>query len=273
MTHFPRRALGIAALSALATPPDELVRMAADVGFDFVGVRVQKVTDQDPILDLAPGSAAFKRLLKACQDTGITVHDTEFMLLDGTDQSYQWKRSLEISQALGAKTFTVAASDPDEMRLTERLASMAQEAASADITITLEPISYQSVRSVEDAARIAECSGIKILADTLHLHRGGIAPQALEKVAPWVAALQLVDAAEEVPADREALIFESRNDRRAPGDGVIDMRSYLNALPDTLPVSVECVSASFVQEHGAAVWVKKLYQAARVVIDSSDKAN
>lgn len=42
MTHTPPRPVGLAQLSLLNTAPPDLVGIAAQAGFDFVGVRVRR---------------------------------------------------------------------------------------------------------------------------------------------------------------------------------------------------------------------------------------
>ena len=112
-----------------------------------------------------------KETLARMRDTGVTVRDIEFLLLDGSDQREAWLRMMEAGQALGASSLTVAAADPDSGRLVHTLARMTEDGRGFGITPTLEAISYQPVASIAQAADIARQSGCRIVVDTLHFNR------------------------------------------------------------------------------------------------------
>ena len=86
----PGRLLGLAQLSLLNTAPPQLVAIAAEAGFDFIGARVRAVTPTERPCDMQPGSPMLKETLARMADTGVTVRDIEFLLLDGTDQRASW---------------------------------------------------------------------------------------------------------------------------------------------------------------------------------------
>lgn len=262
----PTRVLGIAALSSLSTPPDEMVRYAGEAGFDVVGVRVAKVTEAEPAYDLSAGSSLRRRVLTALDETGLRVHDAEFLLLDGSGQRDTWRQALDDAAGLGAATFTVAASDFERARLVENLGLMSQDAKDRGIVVTLEPISYQAVRSVTDAAALARETECAVLADTLHLTRFGATDEELDAAADVIGGIQLVDGPLAPPPDQEGLVRESRTDRRAPGEGEFPLGRYLRHLPEALPVSVECCSEEYVAHHGARAWVRHLAERARTVL-------
>ena len=83
--------------------------------------------------------------------------------------------ALEAGAALGASTFSVVGVDPDRARLTDTLARLTADAAPYGIRPTLEPISYQPVSRVADAAAIARAAGAAVLLDALHIQRGRLA--------------------------------------------------------------------------------------------------
>ena len=104
MTGTAHRPIGLAQLSLLNTAPPELVGIAAQAGFDFIGARVRPVTPTERPYNLQPGSPMLRDTLSRMQDTGVTVRDIEFLLLDGSDQREAWLRMMEAGQALGASS-------------------------------------------------------------------------------------------------------------------------------------------------------------------------
>ena len=263
MTPNPARPIGLAQLSLLNTAPPELVGVAAQAGFDFIGVRVRAVTPTERPYNLQPGSSLLRETLARIRDTGVTVRDIEFLLLDGSDQREAWLRMMEAGQALGASSLTVAGADPDSARLVHTLARMTEDGRGFGITPTLEAISYQPVASIAQAADIARQAGCRLVVDTLHFNRfngDGAAGQwaELHANADLVPLLQLCDGPAERPAGREALVVESRSEREVPGEGEFRLAEVVAALPDGLPVSAETPSDRRVAELGELGWARLL---------------
>ena len=258
--------LGLAQLSLLGSSPAALVYLAADTGFDFVGARVRQVTEEEKPYNLQPGSPLLAKTLKAVKDTGVRVHDIEFILLDGANQREAWLQMLDAGQALEARTLTVAASDGNLQRLTENLGLMTEDAQGFGIVPTLEVISYQSVNTLELAGELAQASGCRIVADTLHLSRIQASPAQLAAQARHVAMLQLCDAPAQRPDTREGLVLESRSERIVPGQGAVQLAEFVAALPAGTPLSVETPSDSTVARIGARRWAEELKAGAEQVL-------
>lgn len=275
MTHNPPRPIGLAQLSLLDTAPPDLVRIAGQAGFDFVGVRVRPVTPTERPYDVQPGSPMLKETLARMQDTGVTVRDIEFLLLDGSDQRDDWLKMMEAGQALGASSITVAGGDPDSGRLLDTLRSMTEDGRDFGIIPTLEAISYQPVASIAQSADLACRAGCNIVVDTLHFNRfvgAGAGGQwdALRAHAALVPLLQLCDGPVARPASRDALIAESRSEREVPGEGEFGLAEVVAALPDGLPVSAEAPSDRRVAELGELGWARRLKSGVDAVLVKAD---
>lgn len=260
------RQLGLAQLSLVATAPADLVRIAARAGFDFIGARVRPVTATERPYDLQPGSEMLAQTLAAVKETGVTVKDIEFLLLDGSDQRDAWLAMMEAGAALGASSLTIAAAPMEENKLIEIMSTMTRDGAEFNVVPTLEVISYQGVNSLEQAARIATRTGCKLVADTLHLSRVGTTDAELSEHAALIPLLQLCDGPASAPVDRAGLVHESRAERGVPGDGEFRLAEMIAALPEGLPVSVEAPSDATVALLGEQAWANKLKAGADSVI-------
>lgn len=261
-----KRKLGLAQLSLLDTAPPELVDIAAQAGLDFVGVRVRPVTPRERPYDMQPGSPLLAETLARMNDTGIGVVDIEFLLLDGSTDRDAWMPMFEGGAALGAEYLTVAASDPDNGRLTATLAQMVQDGQDYGIIPTLEPISYQQVRSLHAANHIAEQTGCRVLLDALHYARFGGTLDEVRSMAERIPMLQLCDGPVMAPPDREGLVTESRSDRRVPGRGDFPLVELVRAVDPLLPVSVEVAADRLKAELGASEFARQLKTAADDVL-------
>ena len=251
--------LGIAHLTLLALSPPELVVTAAEAGFDFVGVRVKAVTDGEHQYPMAPGSPMSRETLLRLSDTGLTVRDVEFLQLRPQTGPDDWMPALEAGAALGASTFSVVGVDPDRSRLTATLARLTADAAAYGIRPTLEPISYQPVSRVADAAAIARAAGAAVLLDALHIQRGGSSIDDVRALEPsLVPCLQICDGPLATPeslelpaqlplgmaADGSVLQVEARALREVPGEGEFPLTELLAAVPPDTPISVEVPNAT-----------------------------
>ncbi len=238
------RALGLAHLSLLDHDPPSLVDLAADAGFDFVGIRVRAVTAAEAPFDVSPGSDLLRATVQRLDDRGIRCADIEFVLLEGAVGPGEWQPVLESGAALGASTLTVSINDEDDGRVRHNLATMNAQAADYGITLTIEPISYNAVSGVAHAQLLAERAGCRVLLDALHVARVAATADQLRAVAPLVALLQLCDGPMPGPADRDGRIRESRVERMVPGEGAFDLTTLIAALDERVPISLEVPSAT-----------------------------
>jgi sugar phosphate isomerase/epimerase len=251
--------IGIAHLTLLALSPPELVSTAAAAGYDFVGVRVKAVTAGEHQYPMAPGSPMSRETLLRLSDTGLTVRDVEFLQLRPDTGPDDWMPALDAGAALGASTFSVVGVDPDRARLTATLARLTADAAAYGIRPTLEPISYQPVSRVADAAAVARAAGAAVLLDALHIQRGGSSIDDVRALEPsLVPCLQICDgplatpASLELPtrlplgmtADGSVLQVEARAVREVPGEGEFPLTELLAAVPPDTPISVEVPNAT-----------------------------
>lgn len=246
--------IGIAHLTLLRLSPPELVTTAADAGYDFVGVRVKAVTEGEHQYPMQPGSPMSRETLRRLDGTGLTVRDIEFLTLRPRTGPDDWRPALEAGAALGASTFSVVGVDDDPGRLTDTLARLTEDGAAYGIRPTLEPISYQPVSRVADAAAIARAAGAAVLLDALHIHRGGSTLDDVRALEPdLVPCIQLCDGPLAVPetlelpaelplgmkADGSVLQVEARVQREVPGEGGFPLAELLAAVPAATPISVE----------------------------------
>lgn len=250
--------VGVAHLTLLRLSPPELVSTAAQAGYDFVGIRVKAVTSGEHQYPMQPGSPMSKETLHRLDDTGLAVRDVEFLSLGPDTGPTDWLPALEAGAALGAGTLSVVGADTDRARLTDTLARLVADARPYGIRPTLEPISYQPVSRVADAAGLATATGAALLLDALHIRRGGSSLEAVRGLDPdLVPVLQICDAPLAAPerlevpaelplgmtADGSPLQLEARALRRVPGEGELPLLDLLTALPPGTPLSVEVPDA------------------------------
>ena len=253
-------------------PPD-MVRAAADTGFDYVGVRLlngQPGRDPAPLL----ADAALRRETIAClRDTGMKVLDASGARLVPSTDLAAFASFFEAAAELGARHVLATGDDPDEARLTDRLATLCDAAQRFGLTMDIEFVPWMSVASLGDAARVVRSvahPALGIAVDALHFDRSRSRLDDLAALSPaWFRYVQLCDAPAQWSADREALLHAATRERLFPGEGAIDLRGLLRALPRGIPVALEIPRAELSQTMAAAQRLQLAVQATRRVLESA----
>jgi sugar phosphate isomerase/epimerase len=229
-----KRRIGLAALTCIELAPPELVSAAAAAGYDCVGFRLIGVAGQ------ALPPFRLSELEQRLADTGLEVLDVEIFRLDAGTNILAFEPTLALAQRLGATEVLVHGADPDEARLVESFSRLCDLAALHGLAANLEPMPWVDVSTVRKARRVIEKSGRKnaaVLVDAIHFYRADNCLDDL-KGSP-LRYLQFCDAHPGRPAEMQEVIRQARGDRLLPGDGALDLRSLLRALPPDLPLSLE----------------------------------
>ena len=254
---------GLEHLTLLAVPPPDLVTVAAQAGFDAVGLRIFPATDEERPWPMAPGSPMLAETVLRCADTGITVLDAEAVRLGPAPADFA--PFLDAAAQLGARYVNAICDDTDPGRLADEFARLAEQARPYEIRPVIEFMAYRSVRTLAGATAVAAGSGGGILVDALHVQRCGVSLDALRRVDPGlVSYVQLCDAPLAAPADP---VGEARSARLLPGDGELPIAELLAALPEGVPVAVEAPQAS-AAAHPAS-FAKRARQALESVLTQS----
>lgn len=228
--------LALAHLTALDLAPPALVRAAATTGYAKVGLRMHPAAPGAVDYYSAPGSSAFLELNAVLNGEGIEVHDIEMVSIDGKFRASDYRSLLEAGQALGATALNVSGDDEDRSRLTDNFAALCEEADAFNMRVELEFMRWRTIGTLQQAVAIvngANAGNGRILLDALHLFRSGGNIETLKSIdRSLIGSLQLCDARGAIPSDDEAIIFEARQNRLAPGDGELPLSELVEHLAD-----------------------------------------
>jgi sugar phosphate isomerase/epimerase len=131
----------------------------------------------------------------------------------------------------------VHGADPDEDRLKDSFARLCDLAGKYGLRANIEPMPWVDVSTVAKAKRIVQGTSGAVLVDAIHFYRADNTFDDL-KGAP-MRYVQFCDAHPGRPADVQEIIRQARGDRLFPGEGALDLRGLLRALPADLPLSLE----------------------------------
>lgn len=268
------RVLSLAHLTAIDLPPPNLIHEAALAGFGAVGLRLIRVTDTSPGYPLMSDPVLMRQTKAALHDTGVQVHDIEFVRIEPDTDIDALLPFLDAGAELGAREVITAPYDPDLSRLADRLAALDEEASERGLGISLEFFPWTSVPDLESALSVVTEAGpnVGILVDALHFDRSGSAHQLLANVPKdRLRFAHLCDAPVSPPYSTEDLLYAGRAERLPPGAGQIDLMSFLRALPDNLPLGLEMPMTKRTREEGSRAVIQAAYAGARFLLaDAAD---
>lgn len=268
--------ISLAHLTVLDLDPPRMIRLAAEVGYDRVGLRLIRVTDTTPGYPLHQDPTALRATRRALDDTGITVNDIEFVRLTPDFNPHGLLHFLEAGATLGARHVICAPYDPDLSRLSDTLAALQALARPLGLSCVLEFFPWTNVPDLGSARKAVERTGaedVGILIDTLHFDRSGSTLADLSALPPQrLPFLHLCDAAVHPPYSTEDLLHTGRAERLPPGEGQIDLTPILARLPENLPVALEVPMTRLAAQSGHLHVASRVLHAARACLLSAGRA-
>lgn len=263
----------LAHLTAMALPPVDLIEVASRTGYDYVGLRLSRVTPTEPLYPLISSPMAMKATKDRLAVTGVKVWDIELARMDPGLDAQHFFPMLDASAELGAQHVICQLPDPDRVRATERFAKLCDYAEPLGITISLEFPWWTETGNLEAATTVLNAvkrSNAGILIDMLHFFRSRSSKQALRKLPrEWFHFAHVCDGLAVNPASMDGILHEARSDRLFPGDGAFGVKDILGCLPDGITYSLEIPGDDLVAKVGFEEYARRALQVARRNLDDA----
>lgn len=218
-------------------PIRERLEAASQAGFAGFGIRHGDLMEVERTL----GFAEFRRMLD-----GNGLRHLEMEFLEGWYASGEAREKsdtqradlLRAAEQLGAVRIKVgghlAGGSADIDQVAEEFATLAEQARQAGTTVGIEPMPFADITTPEMGLEIVKKAGHPsggVLIDIWHTARAGIDVESLASFpVEHIAGVELNDADREV---RGSLLEDTFNNRRFPGEGVLDVRGFINAIKKT----------------------------------------
>ncbi|MFJ7217714.1 sugar phosphate isomerase/epimerase family protein [Amycolatopsis sp. NPDC098790] len=262
-----RHDYSLAHLTALPLSPPELVDAAANAGYRYVGLRLTRVTPQEPHYPLATDPALLRSTKARLAATGVDVLDIELARIGPDDEPRDFLRVLEAGAELGARLVITQLPDPDPVRKVDHFTELCDLARPLGLTLDLEFPSWTETADLAEAVRVlraADRPNAGLLIDVLHFARSGSSVAELRTLPrEWFHFAHVCDAPAEIPAGTAEVIHTARFQRLFPGEGGLDVAGILAALPPDIPYALEIPRATLVAQVGAGEHARLALAAAR----------
>ena len=224
------------------TPP-EAVRVAAETGCRFVGMRLLHGQPGRDLLPIMLDAGLRRETLRTLCDTGIQVLDANSARLLPETEVAAFRPFLEVAAELGARHILASADDPDAARLLERFAALCDMASPFGLTVDIEFVPWMAISNLTRAVEIMRGAGknnLGIAVDALHFDRSRSRLLDLAAIPrDRLRYFQICDAPADRGDDRARLIHIATKERLLPGEGAIDLVGLLRHLPRRIPVALE----------------------------------
>jgi len=234
--------IGLENLSMFGLDPVEFVHLAADLGCSHVSLNLGGSANRLPMYpewSFRDDPALVRRTAEALRERGVAASLVEgFALIP--DRQLEYARDLDLACEFGARAICAVSIDRDESRTHAEYARLAEEAGQRGLITTTEACAgaYRTLAKTMRAIDAVARPDFVLLIDTMHFFRSGSTVAELEALDPAVLGhIQLCDVP--MPAQIEPYMEEALHERRAPGDGDLPLREFLQAVPKGIPIGLE----------------------------------
>lgn len=237
------RRLSLDHITVTDTTPWQLAEIAAEAGCAGICpfLHSMEVLPAMPVYDLVRDAAALRTTRDALAATGVKVDLIYPFTLAGRTIVADFAPALEAGAALGAPLANVLCYDRDPARRADRLAELAELAATFDIGLAIEFYPPSQVQTLAQTLALIETIGrqdIGVTVDLLHIMRGGDVDASMALLDhPGLRIAQLSDGPAAIDPTR--IEWEAGIQRLVPGEGSFDIGAFIRALDPAIPLSVE----------------------------------
>ncbi len=232
----------LAYLAVAGTEPEAMIDIAAAIGYDFVSLRLTKVTPDEEVPALLGDPVRARSVRRYAEDAGVGILDVELVRVGPDGRASDFAEFMERTADLGAQFVLAQLPDADRERAVANFVALCRLAAPLSLTVGLEFLPWTATADLAAAVDIVRRAGQPnggIVIDTLHFCRSASTVDQLRVLPPGLFPfVQLCDAPRETPRTEEGLIHAARAARNFPGEAGLDLRPLVDALPK-VPYSLE----------------------------------
>ncbi|NLN49563.1 MAG: sugar phosphate isomerase/epimerase [Clostridiales bacterium] len=250
------RKFSLAYLTIPGTNPAEQISIAAEAGYDYVSLRpIPMHLPNEPLFQFDKDKKLFNDIKKSLEENHIRLLDIELARIREDLRVEDYESAFEAAARLGATDVISSIWTKDKTYYCSEFAKICDLANRYSLRVNLEFVTFAGVVDLEDAMEVLGAvnkDNAFLLIDTLHAHRSKVSPEELSKVAQdKFGLIHLCDGPAFIPVlDDPDMIGVAREGRLYPGEGSIDLKGMLLAMPEN-PISIELPNSKEMEQRGA----------------------
>ena len=226
-------------LTVLECTPPELVHVAAEAGYDCVGLRTMPLgIPGEPECDIARDPVLKRRTREALAATGLPISDIELVRVMPSMDPRSYEPGFAAGAEIGATDVTASIWTADAPYAHDMFEELCDLARPYGLRLNLEFVAIAEVRTLRGALgflQSVEAKNIGIVLDMYHVHRAGTTLEELSEIpAEWFHFCQLCDAPAAIPTSPDELRDEVRDRRLYLGEGAIGVAEIVTRMPETI---------------------------------------
>ncbi|NLM42949.1 MAG: sugar phosphate isomerase/epimerase [Clostridiales bacterium] len=250
------RKFSLAYLTIPGTNPVDQIHIAAEAGYDFVSLRgIPMNLPNEPHFRFDQDKKLFNDIKQALSANNIRLMDIELARVREDLKVEDYESAFSAAAELGATDVLSSIWTKDKAYYCNEFAKLCDLAAKYSLRVNLEFVTFAGVTNLTEALDVlntVERPNAYIMVDTLHAHRSRVSADDIAKVEPEkFGFIHLCDGPGPIPElDDPTMIEVAREGRLYPGDGEIDLKGMLLAMPPN-PISIELPNSKEMDKRGA----------------------
>jgi sugar phosphate isomerase/epimerase len=270
--YSPRRLrFSLSHLTLLHHSPPAFIELAAQAGYDFVGLRVIPLNlPGEPIHPLVSDARLRRQTKIALRNTGVGILDVELARILPDNDVSRYLPALKCAAELGARHVLSSAWCADRNFVRDQFCALCELARPLDLTVDFEFVTFAAYATLQHAIDLvlsAACPNAGLAVDTLHFDRSGHRPEELDAVPrDWFHYAQICDGPFEYSTEEGELKAVAREGRWYVGEGGVGVPQILSHLPD-IPYSIELPNARRTAILGDELFARRCLVTARQCLE------
>lgn len=250
------RKFSLAYLTIPGTDPVSQIEIAAKAGYDFVSLRpIPMHLPNEPLFQFDKDPKLFNDIKKALKENDIKLMDIELARVREDLNIEEYESAFSAAAELGATDVLSSIWTQDKEYASEKFSRICDIAAKYSLRVNLEFVTFSSVVSLQcslDVLEKVKKDNAYIIVDTLHAHRSHVTAEDINKIDKnKIGFIHLCDGPKDIPSlEDPRMIGVAREGRLYPGEGGIDLKGMLLAIPDK-PISIELPNSAEFSKRGA----------------------
>ena len=254
-------------LAYLTTPgidPVEQIKVAKQTGYDYVSLRTIPMGQEgEPQVHLESDPALMERVRQTLKDCDMKLYDIELVRIR-EDLPTDYRAAFEKSAELGATQVLTSVWTKDHNLAVDRYGSICEQAAQFGLTMNLEFPIVSELKSMRECFEIQDkvgASNLKILMDMIYVYKTGVTPEDIKAADPGrFGVIHLCDWPADMAGRQEIEVV--RGGRAYCGEGVVDLKGILKALPENV-CSIELPNLAEIEVRGRVGHAARCLEAAK----------